>query len=329
MFNEFMNRDDYFFIHNHVTDIEQVPDIMPDVHARILQYSPGQLSGESVCLELPEILVYRNSAQRGLQIELAPQTDWFGVMIPDYVSDSFNWMGQAFETDTILLLPPSEVAQYSLPLSWSSIEFFIETPLLKKLGLLSIDGTPNYNTKIYQTTVSKKIRNALLNKGRQLLKMAELDHPDLHDPFFQVQHKEQLVELLQRVLPPSGNDITMNFNTSSSHKLISRAQELIEQFIQSGQPLSIPDLANRLDVHERKLYNVFQKTLGISPYAWGHIVRMHQFRQQAIESSEKHGAITKIASELGFNNMSHFSEQFKRLFHETPRQFLSRSISPS
>ncbi len=326
MFNEFMNKDDYFFLHSHITDIEQVPDIMPDVHARILQYSPGQLSGEVVCLELPEILIYRNSAQRGLQMELAPQTDWFGVMILDYVSDSFNWMGQVLETETILLLPPGEVAQYSLPLSWSSIEFHIETPLLKKLGLISMDGRPNYNTQIHQTKVSRKIRNALLNKGRQLLTMAQLDHPDLHDPFLQAQHKEQLVELLQMVLPPSSNDKTMNFNTSSSHKLISRAQELIEQFIQIGLPLSIPDLANRLGVHERKLYNVFQKTLGISPYAWGHIVRMHQFRLHAIES---HGAITKIASELGFNNMSHFSEQFKRLFGETPRQFLSRSNSIS
>ncbi len=329
MFNEFMNKGDYFFVHSHITDIEQIPDIMPDVHARILQYSPGQLSGESVCLELPEILVYRNSAQCGLQIELAPQTDWFGVMIPEYVSDSFNWMGQAFETETILLLPPGEVAQYSLPLSWSSIEFHIEAPLLKKLGLISIDGTPNYNTKTYQTKVSKDIRNALLDQGRRLLKLAELDHPDLHDHLLQMQYKEQLIELLQMVLPPSDNDVTMNSNTSSSHRLISRAQELIEQFIQSGQPLSIPDLANRLDVHERKLYNVFQKTLGISPYAWGHIVRMHQFRQQAIELSKPHGAITKIASELGFNNMSHFSEQFKRLFGETPRQFLSRSKSTS
>ncbi|MFV2058431.1 MAG: helix-turn-helix domain-containing protein, partial [Thiohalomonadales bacterium] len=143
-----------------------------------------------------------------------------------------------------------------------------------------------------------------------------------------LRHTEQLIELLQTTLQSAGNSPSILLNTTDAHKLIKRAQALIEQDVHLGQALSVPDLAYRLDAHERTLYYAFQKNLGISPYTWSHLVRMHQFRQQAVKLLQPHGAVTKIAMEMGFNNLSHFSEQFKRLFGESPRQFLQRCKIP-
>jgi len=324
-----MNKNDAYFVQSQVTDVEQIPDVLPDVHSRILQYSRGQLHARNCCLVLPGLSVHRNTANQGLLIELSPDIDSFSIVILEQATSAVNWMGQEAEAESLVIFPPGKTAQYSLPISWSSIEFFIEKPLLEKLGLISgHDGSLSYNS-ICQLRVSGEIYRTLLFKGKKLIAMAEEQHPALDDPVTRLDLRDSLVELLQAALQPSDTYMPESLGASIRHKLILRAQVLIEETVDSGNPLSIPDLAHQLDIHERVLYKVFKKSLGISPYAWSHLVRMHQFRQRALKSSANYGAITQIALEVGFNHLSHFSEQFKRQYGETPRQFLRRCNSRS
>jgi AraC-like DNA-binding protein len=154
--------------------------------------------------------------------------------------------------------------------------------------------------------------------------MAESRHVALDSSIGRLRLRDQLVALLQSALQPTEALSTLSLNSKADGKLVTQAQEMIEQHLCAGMMLNIPDLSNQLNIHERVLYKVFQKNLGISPYAWAHLIRLHQFRQQVLASSATHGVITQTASMLGFNNLSHFSEQFKRQFGETPRQFLQR-----
>jgi AraC-like DNA-binding protein len=317
-----MNVHHYSFVENKITDIEQIYDVQPGEHARISQYSRGQLQAINSCLQLPELTVHRNVVNGGLLIELSQHRRNYSVVLLERASNAINWMGQTIAADCLMLYPPGKAAQYVLPQSWSSIEFDIEPPLFESLGLLSAEGGEVDN--FFQCKVPDKLFNALLSKGKQLIFMAESKHVALGSSIGRLRLRDQLVALLQSALQPTEALSTLSLNSKADGKLVTQAQEMVEQHLCAGMMLNIPDLSNQLNIHERVLYKVFQKNLGISPYAWAHLLRLHQFRQQVLASSATHGVITQTASMLGFNNLSHFSEQFKRQFGETPRQFLQR-----
>jgi len=157
--------------------------------------------------------------------------------------------------------------------------------------------------------------------------MAEQGHPALGKPATRLDMREQLVELLQAALQPVREYPPEPPEGKNQHNLLVRAQALIETQIRAGSIFTVPGLADQLNVNERVLYKSFKTCMGISPYAWSHLVRMHKFRRHAAQSQIIHGTVTKSALESGFNHLSNFSVQFKRHFGETPRDFLRRCSS--
>ncbi len=85
-----MNQQDYVFTKNIITDVEQAPEVLPDMHSRILQYSKGKLSAQICCLQLPELRIYQNTVNQGLQIEMAPYFDGFSVVVLEHVSSTIS-----------------------------------------------------------------------------------------------------------------------------------------------------------------------------------------------------------------------------------------------
>ena len=99
-----------------------------------------------------------------------------------------------------------------------------------------------------------------------------------------------------------------------------RAVIIMEQNI--GKPLSMAELARRLNTSERHLERIFSSSFGKSPARVYRILRL-RFGEWMLANTKE--PVTRIALECGFADASHFSRQFQDEFQATPTEMRRRA----
>ncbi|WP_035512860.1 GlxA family transcriptional regulator [Paraburkholderia nodosa] len=102
----------------------------------------------------------------------------------------------------------------------------------------------------------------------------------------------------------------------ATHPKVRRAILLMEQHV--GQPLSLPDLAHRLDVSVRQLERLFTTETGKSPGAYARQIRI-RMASWLLTSSDR--TVADIASSCGFSDASHLGREFRKEFGESPNEY--------
>lgn len=88
--------------------------------------------------------------------------------------------------------------------------------------------------------------------------------------------------------------------------------------------------AARVGLGERRLQQIFQEHLGLTPGAWRRLARMHDcLRQLRTTGPERPAAWASIAADCGFSDQSHLINEFRALCGLTPVQLLQRVASDS
>ncbi|MGB0658950.1 MAG: GlxA family transcriptional regulator [Mangrovicoccus sp.] len=105
--------------------------------------------------------------------------------------------------------------------------------------------------------------------------------------------------------------ITLDFKTRDP--LVLRVLLLMQQSIDT--PMSIMEIARRLDLSKRQIERHFRTALGTSPQSAFLSIRLSLARHLVL-SSEK--TIAQIALDCGFCDSSHFSRAFRKHFGTTP-----------
>jgi AraC-like DNA-binding protein len=98
-----------------------------------------------------------------------------------------------------------------------------------------------------------------------------------------------------------------------------RAAELIG--LAAGR-LSVGEVATAVGVGERRLQQLFQLHVGLSPRAWSRLARMHE----CLRLLRQPAALpwTQLALDAGYYDQSHLINEFRALCGMTPEQFLQR-----
>lgn len=94
----------------------------------------------------------------------------------------------------------------------------------------------------------------------------------------------------------------------------------IARLLESGHPehLHIQQLAERFHMSRNHLSRVFSKVYGMSPRRYLSLLQMRKAKELLIHTPM---SVERIAEELGFASLSHFSRQFKRWTGVSPKQF--------
>ncbi|SAL62633.1 transcriptional regulator [Caballeronia choica] len=99
----------------------------------------------------------------------------------------------------------------------------------------------------------------------------------------------------------------------AAHPKVRRAILLMEQSV--GRPMSLEELAGRLDMSVRQLERLFSAETGQSPHAYGRKMRV-QTAAWLLTSSDR--TVADIATSCGFSDASHFGREFKKGFGIAP-----------
>lgn len=128
-----------------------------------------------------------------------------------------------------------------------------------------------------------------------------------------------LVILLRQVDAPVEKIKTSNA-VHSENEIIRRAQQFVSQHVR--EKLTVPLLAEKVEVSPSYLTALFHKNLQISPGEYIRRVKLQESKQMIRENSM---TFTEIAAALQYSTVHHFSRQFKEKFGITPTEY-ARSV---
>ena len=125
-----------------------------------------------------------------------------------------------------------------------------------------------------------------------------------------------LLILLREVNFPSSAKLKTSNAVHSENEIIRRAQQYISAHIR--EKLSVPSVAQRVDVSPSYLTALFHKNLQISPGEYIRRIKLQESKQMIRENSM---TFTEIAAALQYSTVHHFSRQFKEKFGITPTEY--------
>src|SRR5215510_12772793 len=109
--------------------------------------------------------------------------------------------------------------------------------------------------------------------------------------------------------------------SSRRRRLALRAEAWLREKL--AEPPTIASLCQALDASERTLHEAFRQHLDTTPKAYLKVLRLNAARHDLLQG-EKRQRVTDVALDWGFLHFGWFSQDYRRLFGETPSQTLHR-----
>ena len=125
-----------------------------------------------------------------------------------------------------------------------------------------------------------------------------------------------LMLLLRQAKFPTADRLKASNNLNSENQIIRRAQQYISDHLR--EKLSVPLVAQMVDVSPSYLTSLFHKNLQISPAEYIRRLKLQESKQMIRENSM---TFTEIAAALQYSTVHHFSRQFKEKFGITPTEY--------
>ena len=129
-------------------------------------------------------------------------------------------------------------------------------------------------------------------------------------------YKQKITALFQDFLVSSARNIKL----SDSNNTITQMQKIVKYIKDNiAQPLDIDYLVEMSYLSRSRFYHVFKEYTGTSPIEFHNKGRMNVAKDYLTFYPEY--SISKIASELGFNDSLYFSKLFKKEYGISPSQY--------
>ncbi|MEK6234614.1 MAG: helix-turn-helix domain-containing protein, partial [Planctomycetales bacterium] len=115
----------------------------------------------------------------------------------------------------------------------------------------------------------------------------------------------------------------------SHWRIVRTAEEFAHASL--DRPIVLSDLCSLTDVSERTLRSAFLNVVGLTPNKYLRIIRLNRVRAELQRSSPGLTSVTSAAMRWGFYHLGRFSQDYKRLFGESPSETVSEvaKIEPS
>ncbi|OEH93743.1 AraC family transcriptional regulator [Bacillus solimangrovi] len=223
-----------------------------------------------------------------------------------------NHKTQKLKKTQSLLVPPGDIHQHEAHQERKEImlvsfyEDIIKRTYQKQTGetLHSIDFA-------YIQPTSQKI----LNKARTIMQNVAFNGLDV------ASNLEE--ELTYIILDETIGSHTKRWNASKreTSNLATPIVDTIKEYIRTHyqNDITLDTLALQMNMSKYHLHRIFSASVGMTPNEYIHRVRL----EQATHLLNKHSYdITQVAYEVGYRSISTFNRSFKKVYHQTPSQYM-------
>lgn len=134
-------------------------------------------------------------------------------------------------------------------------------------------------------------------------------------PASRLQQEETLLRLVAPLLLSHAQDARALPQLGWEHPAIKRTKEYLEAYY--AEEVTLQDLASVANISPFHLSRSFRQAVGLPPHAYQTQLRLAQARTLLAQGYD----VGYVASETGFFDQSHFTQQFKRYFLMTPGSY--------
>lgn len=231
--------------------------------------------------------------------------------------------GQELSPDQAMAWTPGQTMDYVLEGPLLSLEIGVSERLVEELGWTISDPPVRTVPKDRLDRLTEICRTALQSNGQSA------GEPEgAHGRVAQMVWRDTILEALESALEPWLSDPTPSgsrrLSTTAGFKTFRKSDAFFESTLNAG-PLEIDAIARSIGVSRRTIYHAFRESLGIGPYRYFQLKRLHQLRAQLLEADPAKETVTSAASELGFSELGRLAQNYKNQFGEYPSQTLKRS----
>lgn len=127
-------------------------------------------------------------------------------------------------------------------------------------------------------------------------------------------------EIYYRLLTtPIGNELRLANTTGTRSNQIARATAWLKANFKKA--FSVEELADRVNMSSTSFYRNFNKITGVSPIQYQKRLRLHEAQRLMIAESVD---AARAAYEVGYESVSQFNREYKRLFGAPPKTDVNR-----
>ena len=171
----------------------------------------------------------------------------------------------------------------------------------------------------------EKIKSRKFKASQQVVTLLqqmlrEQEDPDDHSGDMMISMLNQLLVILLRQVDAPVAKVKTSNAVHSENEIIRRTQQYISTHIR--EKLTVPSVAENVEVSPSYLTALFHKNLQISPGEYIRRIKLQESKQMIRENSM---TFTEIAAALQYSTVHHFSRQFKEKFGITPTEY-ARSV---
>lgn len=284
-----------------------------------VQLTPGPFAGSYMAVKLPDFQLYHESANQAMHQygSASPSQFHFGIPL-DAMASRSHFFGTLVKGSKLLCINPGDDFDYHSPCGMQFAGFSIETDRIRdldtlyefdQLPLTPVEITPYQRGHFYQL-VSNVLHEA--SSGVVVLTHVEQQH--------------QLVQqALDIVMGAIGHHIERPASTPQGRaQLVRQVRSYL--FENLDEPMSVIDICRHFGISRRTLQYAFQDTLDVSPVKYLRALRLHGVRRELLNPPTSECRVQDVAARWGFWHLSHFAEEYKCLFGESPSHTLWSSL---
>jgi AraC family transcriptional regulator len=225
------------------------------------------------------------------------------------------WSDTTSVPGLISVIPPGRRVEYRIDGHVSFCSVHVPRSLLNGLLTSAFLGTPSFRFA-FEDAFARNCIEILLNQARS--------ETYCNFPYVHSVTRALILHLMEafRTTGPSGGLPDHEKLRASGLKL-----DAMLDFIESslGEPLTLDDLADKVDVSRAHFVRRFRAVTGMSPHRYLILRRIERAKQLLSHSSI---SLADIALQVGFSSQSHFSQAFHTATGHTPSQFRLAQLLP-
>jgi AraC family ethanolamine operon transcriptional activator len=288
---------------------------------RYRQISPGAFGGRLLLTQTGSLGIFRNRWERAIHYQGVAPKGTVGLAISLSQPGEAHWMGQPTTADDVIVQPCGVEAEYISASLWDSVVFTIpEVDFVQQTADIThsdpVEILRRPSVVHLTTQVAAEIRRACT--AYLECAVQALARPDAPSPLPGM--AKSTADLITRAVVSSRPQRERKPSLSRQRQLIGKAVDYCASH--EDEAIRINELCRELGVSERTLRFAFHSLTGMPPLAFLKTQRLNRIHRLLRKSDPAEVLVKQVAYPHGFSHLGQFSQDYRKLFGETPSETL-------
>lgn len=317
----------YSLVRRETHDADEQAACLRDWDQVYEQLTPGQFEGRFMEIWFRGIQLFREVTNRSVHEQGMMRAGDRVLGVPVSMQGQGYFCGRPISPDAIMTMRGGDELEFRAPEHFDIVAVSVPTEVLTR-----------YTRDIEHRDIEQELRDtaviqatkANVDEFRGFL-LTALESVSRTPSMLQYPAMQKGLEhaLLSSVVKAVGrtDDARSTASPTARHAIVSRAQEYMREHVE--EPLTVEDLCRVLGVSRRTLQYSFQEVLQLNPVSYLRAMRLNGVRRMLKSSDPTRHSVQDIAARWGFWHLSHFANDYRRMFGELPSETLRGSAHPA